>query len=454
MKKEKADMKRYRDYMDRIKASDTLHQRLVELEAPSKRPIPWKKYGAVAAALALVCGLGAWGLGQGGWDALAGHFRPETVPEIADDQPDIAAVDPNDVAEPGEKTLGGYEVTSGSGPAAIVAHYVLPYIEYGGTDGVEMCFDWDVPPGAVKKELTQDEIAALLGGEDAVNTHLDWGGYELTGWAAWYEDGSFWGAYINGEKIPAGLLLSASYPCPDDRFEFAVTAGQLPPTCIAYPGSVTQEIRGLIVTADKYDGEHGCSRRVSFMKDDHGYRFDLTSTDAKAAELLISRLVCRIADKGLALDALKGAEMCALPPVPTSSVSVDEPNYEDGVPAQEGDTSAYDPASSTGETYTCPDCGETFPVDELRAHIHSFYACEICGESVSKGSIHFHMISNGNGTYTCNSCGVTVEEGVKHYHETDNGMCTGYPVPDPAESWEVCGLPLVPPDTSTQTTAD
>ena len=31
-------MKQYKEYMDGIQASDTLHRRLTELEAPAKRP--------------------------------------------------------------------------------------------------------------------------------------------------------------------------------------------------------------------------------------------------------------------------------------------------------------------------------------------------------------------------------------------------------------------------------
>ena len=53
-------MKQYIEYMDNIKASDTLHQRLLNLETPKKRPAAWKKYGAVAAALALVAGVGVF----------------------------------------------------------------------------------------------------------------------------------------------------------------------------------------------------------------------------------------------------------------------------------------------------------------------------------------------------------------------------------------------------------
>jgi len=410
-------MKKYKEYMDGIKASDTLHQRLVGLETRSKRPVPWKKYGSIAAALALVCGLGAWGLNQGGWDALAARFRNASVIaagwESAEDgpwaaQPDIAAVDPGDVTEPAEKTLGGYEATFGSGPEAIVTHYILPYIEYGavkGSSDQKISMDWAIQEGAAERDLTQDEITALLGGADAVSIHLDWNAYELTGRVWERADGSMLLCFLYG------------YSGPLDHFEFAVMDGQLPPTCIAYPGSVTQEVRGLTVTADKHDGEYGCSRRVSFMKGNFGYRFDLTSTDAEQAELLVSRLVCRIADKGLAL------------------WTVDK----------------------NLETYTCPYCSQTFLVDDMRVHVHSFVgevgslstepydANEAADPSYNAPAASAdpedficsgYPTPSGSETHTCPICGEALPVGVEHSHE----LC-GLP---PAPSGEDGGAPAEP----------
>ena len=66
-------MKDYKDYMDRVEVSDTLHARLTALErekCPAPRPV-WKKYGTLAAALALVVGMaGYFGLTYG-WDGGA-----------------------------------------------------------------------------------------------------------------------------------------------------------------------------------------------------------------------------------------------------------------------------------------------------------------------------------------------------------------------------------------------
>ena len=428
-------MKKYKEYMDNVRASDTLHQRLVELDASGKRPIPWKRYGTMAAALALVVGLGgfaAWAAHINSWADPIPRYLPgvqDTQPEIADEPvPDIALVEPGDVTEPGEKTLGGYDVTVGSGPAAMVTHYVLPYIEYGDTSGQATAADWDIPPGATRRDLTGDEIVRLMGGEDVISDHLDWDEYDLTGWAAWYEDGSFWGAYIDG--------LLGYYGGPANQFQFAVTAGQLPPTCFGYPDSVTQEIRGLTVTADKADREEHIfkwptyvhERRVSFMKGEYGYRFEMScGGSGETAEELASRLVRQIAARGLELSAIEGT-------IPEFVPDYD-PTYEDGMPDHYSD---------------CPYCADgtahTHPYDPNGAadpyyNVLSTYVCDICGQSLPAGMEHSHA----PGTYyTCPDCGVTVLDGTAHHHENDSDICSGYPTPDPAGSGDICGLPLAP----------
>lgn len=404
-------MKRYKRFMDGVRASGTLNQRLKELKTPKKQPAAWAKYGAAAAAFILVFGGAALGMH---WEArwsgrLDELFRQASyVPENVDaPQPGIAIVEPGETGQPGEKILEGYAVEEERAGVPVVHYYCLPYIEYGDTGGGEACADWDIPKGATRRDLDQSDLMALLGGEDAVNTHLDWDGYELTGWGAWYEDGSFWGAYVMG------------YAGPLDHFEFAVTADQLPPTCIVHENSVTQDIRGLTVTADKYDGEHGCDRRASFMKDGYGYRFDLSSTDMEQAERLVSRLVCCVADERLALWSV-------------------------------------DPSV---ETYTCPDCGQTFPVDRVRAHIHSFTGGDDGASSAEPYDPNEAAAPRYNAPavsaepgYACPTCGEMIPAGMSH----DCAMCDGYPLPHiceicgeaypegTAHSHEVCGLPLAP----------
>ena len=422
-------MKRYRKFMSGVKPSDTLDQRLRELKAPKKKPA-WTRYGAMAAALVLVFGGVSVGMHRSAY--LSGYidslfYEPAYRPEQeAENQPDIAIVDPSEVDGPSKKALGSYDVASGSGPEAMVAHYILPYIEYGNTglSEVQTALDWDIPQGAFRRDMSREHIAYLLGGEDALSTHLDWDGYELFGWAAWYENGDFWGAYVMGHQGPL------------DHFEFAVTADQLPPTCIAYPHSVEQDICGITITADGHDsvatpsgGVDASTRRVSFMKEDHGFRFDLTSTDAEQAEVLVSRLVRWVTEGGKDWTA-DGMALTVL-------------GKEDVL----------------GEEFiTCNVCGQSFPKENVSAHVHTFHGadrdpiyskenvvCEVCGETYPKMEEKAHAYSvHGVGepnwndgapavsaqpSNTCPDCGVTYLAGEAHYHTQTCEICgRDYPV--------------------------
>lgn len=235
-------MNGYKSYMDRVTVSDELHEKLLHLEESKavKRPVRWQRY-AVAACAVLLLGVGIWRVDAERWRTLVSTFEP--------------------------------------------------YVNIAQSSG---SIDWDIPTGCSRRDLSAEEITALLGGEEAVDLHLGWSAYELTGWAAWYEDGSFWGAYLMGYKGPM------------DHFEFVVTAGQLPPTCTVFGDSVEQEIWGVTVTADKYDGKAGCERRVSFMKDDYGYCFDLTATGATGdAEKLVRQVVAYVANgEGLSFNTV------------------------------------------------------------------------------------------------------------------------------------------------------
>ena len=472
-------MKEYKNFMDGVKAPNTLRQRLAELEAPEKRPIPWRRYGAMAAALALVCGLG----GLGAWAAWGNGLNnpvPTYPAGYQGSQPeniDIALVEPGEDVEPGQRTLGGYDVTENG----MVVHYVLPYIDYGdtGLSEVQTALDWDIPQGAFRRDMSREHIAYLLGGEDAVSTHLDWDGYELSGWAAWYENGDFWGAYVMGHQGPL------------DHFEFAVTADQLPPTCIAYPHSVEQNICGVMVTADGHDSvatpsggvdastrralaEERVSRLVRLVADD-GTRYlewitdtmepvmtangdgtvtctvcgetfpDRTHGDGSLCKYESETTICSICGQ----QVLAGGEKAHVHSFP----GVGEPNWDDGAPAVSAQPSytcpecgeesvpgsAHGhgicglPLASTPGVNTCPDCGVSYPAGE--AHDHT-YTCPECGEMVPEGQSHHHSCET-DPACVCEVCGAEVPEGTDHSHTC--GVC-GQAVQLGASHSHTCGV--------------
>lgn len=336
-------MKDYKSYMDRVNVSEEMHEKLLNPERPVKKPVRWQKYAAAACAVLLV-GVGAFGLrtGQTPPDPGPVQCAAPSAPMESSAAIEIAPVEGDDI-EPGMRTIEGYETRETRAGVDVNVYHILPWIDYGSANNAATgSLDWDIPTGGNRRNLTDVEIVRLLGGQDAVDLHLDWSAYELSGWWAWYEDGSFWGAYLQGCKGPM------------DHFEFVVTSGIMPPTDTAFGDSVEQEVWGMSVTADKYDGKDGCARRVSFMKDDYGYRFDLTATgDPEDAEKLVSRAVTWIAN-GDGLDFASISPNAVVTQAPEANPTAILP-LEDGegasAPSQEPSTPpSQDGASSQDST--------------------------------------------------------------------------------------------------------
>lgn len=272
-------MKKYNEYMDGVTASDTLHEKLKHLEEPKKKPAAWKKYGALTAALVLVIGLGAWGANGLGGRTELGEPEP-SVPAVGESVTE-PAIEPGPMSSPltdaqGQQTMGGYEVSDGE----MVGYYMLPYIEYGEVEN-QMAADIALPVGVTRRDLTGDELLALLGGETNLTAHLNWGGYEIGAYAMVWPDDSMWLLCIYGSKGDTGL----------EHFSLEVSPGQLPPSCLYYANSGLNNIWGTEVSAESYDSVDGSSRRVSFLDEGYGYRFEITGTDEGAITELVSRLV-------------------------------------------------------------------------------------------------------------------------------------------------------------------
>lgn len=319
-------MKKYSEYMDGVSVSDTLHEKLKNLEAKEK-PQAWKKYGAVVAALVLVLGLGIWGTTHRDNVELGGEIAEtptigESITEIVTEPAPAPVPMPN---SPGMEMMGGYEVSYGE----TVAYYYLPLIKYG-EEGKMTSTDIALPVGVYRYDLNEEELLALLGGESNLAMHLDWGGYEVEAFAMLNRDGSLWMLNICGSKGDTGL----------EHFSLEVSPGQLPPSCLYYAKSELNNIWERDVWAESYDGEIGSSRRVSFIDRDYGYRFEITGTDIGAISERVSRLVrWIIVGDGLTFEkeepAVNSEEMTTMPydpeasPAPTATpVPTPEPTPE------------------------------------------------------------------------------------------------------------------------------
>ena len=427
-------MRQYKSYMDHVKVSGDLHRRLAELEGPEKRPVPWVKYASLAAALALVCGLGVWGLGKvpGGPGQLAACFMPTVAPELGGlDEPDIALEEPGDAAQPGMRTLGGYEVDE-DGAAA---YYVLPYIEYGPPSGSVMNSSLARPDGELR-DAGRDDVLALVGGEEALTAHLNWGECEFRGTVGFEADGTVCMMSLWGEGA-------------DTAFSLEVSPGRMPPTCYVVIGeerTITDvwgvEVSGVNRAGAYGDAERGVymdvSRELQFIAKGVGCRLKVYGTQDQAVEELASRFVRWAVLEGLDLSAISpdGAK-----PVETGpDYSVGEPNWDD-----------------SGEGWTCPGCGAY--IEAGVEHDHTQDGCDPYGYAINgydpdevadRGYNPGEAVPEADSWLTCRTCGGGVPDGTEHYCKPDGsgghvcGLC-GEAFPEgKVHSHEVCGLPLAP----------
>jgi len=274
-------MDKYKKYMDSVEPSAEFLEELKGLEKPQK-PAVWRKYGAMAAALVLVLGLSALGVSRFLPRQELGQPEPglpEPAPSGAGTEHAVVPVEPPLAEYAPDTTLaGGYEVWNGE----TVSYYYLPYIKYGVIDApVEEKMDMAPPVGVYRRDLTREELVALFGGEQTLSVHLNWSGYEVYAFAMLNRDGSLWRLYVGGYKGDTG----------QEHFSLEVMPGGIPASCYVYGESVSNQIFGREVRAERYDGEQIFYRRVSFMHEDYGYRFEITGQNAAEIEELVSRMV-------------------------------------------------------------------------------------------------------------------------------------------------------------------
>ena len=313
-------MKRYKDYMDGVEVSDTLHEKLKNLEEPKKKPKPWVKYGAAAAALVLVAGVGAYGLSRGNWNAVMENFQPaaEVAPGIADVPiPDIAPED--DPHAPANRIDWGSEVVYGD----LAAYYLLPALNWADASALpQTALDYSLaPPDAAQRDAAWDDVQIFVGGEKAMAGHLLWDGLTWGGTLWFSEDGTPCAASLYADGNGVGLFLE-------------VMKGGEVPSCIVLPEEYyeTSQWQGVKITALKNSGymvtensvELNEKREVSLYTNGTGYKLTLYAVDDGWADEVCARFVRYAVDGGFRLDALSADGA-----VDHSGFSVGEPNLED-----------------------------------------------------------------------------------------------------------------------------
>ena len=387
-------MKRYKDYMDNLEVSDTLHEKLKHLEEPKKKPRSWAKYGAAAAALVLIAGAGAWGLSRDGWGAIMENFKPaaEVAPENAEipapfPDPDIAYED-NPYAQT-NRTNGGYELIHDE----LASYYVLPWLDWAdATAYSQSALNYVLaPPDAVERDATWDDVRLFAGGEKAMADHLLW------------DEGMDWGGtlWFTEDGTPCAAELYTGYVNWYYGMELflEVRKGHEVPSCIVLPDEYyeTSQWQGVKITALKNGGyavidgvKLAEKREVSFFCNGTGYKLTLYAHDAARADEMCARFVRYAVDGGLHLYALSyepafdedlpnedgGLPDRGFPPEAVPTVNILHPGDEgyidpyptpDGVPDEDSDglfpdcpycadgtahTHPYDPGAPAGTPYS------------------------------------------------------------------------------------------------------
>ena len=293
-------MKRYSEYMDNIEASETLHEKLKNLEEPKKKPRPWAKYGAAAAALVLVAGAGVWGLGR--MIERTATISPEvpangTVgPEREDipapfPMPGIATVNPDgpyvDPISPPDWMDWGYEVVDGD----MAVYYACPSLIWTDASAQpQASLDYSLaPPDAVSRDATWDDVLLFMGGEKAMADHLLWDGFTWDGTLWFLKDGTPCGASFSSDWVDGTHLY------------LEVMKGGKVPSCVVPPDRLYGDNwwQGVEITS-LHLGE---TYEVSFFCNGTGYKLTLSDSPVQAAELC-GRFVRYAVDGGFHLYAL------------------------------------------------------------------------------------------------------------------------------------------------------
>lgn len=186
-------MNRYRNYMDRISAPESLAGRVLEGKRP-RRARPALAAG-VLAACCLVAAVGGWQLWQG--RSLAG---PDSTAGVAATPAVTQTIPERGYALVVEDAFGGQPHSFPNVPG-----YDYHYPDCTGSDVV--IGDYAYPEGWFMELLSAQEIINVLGGADQVPWQLDWTGFGLSGMVIYDGEGNPWRIEIIGQRGADTLRL-------------------------------------------------------------------------------------------------------------------------------------------------------------------------------------------------------------------------------------------------------
>ena len=273
-------MNRYRNYMDRISAPESLADRVLEGKRP-RRARPALAAG-VLAACCLVAAAGGWQLWQG--RSLAG---PDSTAGVAATPAVTQTIPERGYALVVEDAFGGQPHSFPNVPG-----YDYHYPDCTGSDAV--AGDYAYPEGWFMELLSAQEIINVLGGTDAVPWTLDWTGFGLSGTVIYDGEGNPWRIEIIGQRG-------------EDTLHLELWPGREPFRDLIYDEAAVTEVDGVDVTTYSlyYDRDGDDTKEYTYHADYFdgaiGVDFTCTSKDQRAAARLASLVV---GHKGFTADGL------------------------------------------------------------------------------------------------------------------------------------------------------
>lgn len=262
-------MNRYRNYMDRISAPESLADKVLEGKRP-RRARPAVAAG-VLAACCLVAAVGGWQLWQGrslaGPDSTAGvAATPQMSQQVTQEEGHTLVV---------EDAFGGQPHSFPN----------IPGYDYPDCTGSDvMVGDYAYPEGWFVERLSAQEIINVLGGTDAVPWTLDWTGFGLDGTVIYDGEGNPWRIDIMGQRG-------------EDTLRLELWPGRAPLIDLSYADAVVQDVDGVEVTTYSlyYDQDGDDTKEYTYHADYYdgnmGVNFTCTSKDQGAAVRLTSLVV-------------------------------------------------------------------------------------------------------------------------------------------------------------------
>ena len=256
-------MNRYRNYMDRITAPASLHEKLLAGEAPHHRRNRYAPAFALAAACCLLAVVGLWQPWRGAvlQDVSPTAGAASTPASTQTDQEHTLYVEDPFQGQP----HGFFNVTGLAFPDCTNSEAVM--VDYGPVG------DWFM------EQMTAQDIITTLGGKEEVPWVLCWSGFGLDGQVIYLEDGSVWNAAIHGNQG-------------ETEFTLTLWPGQYPLLSPIYGDAVTEDVKDLAVTSwstcydSDGDGLDEYTYHVDFQYEDLGVSFTVTGSDFDPANWL------------------------------------------------------------------------------------------------------------------------------------------------------------------------